>query len=139
MSEANKVAMLRIYEEIFGQGNLVAVDELIAADVVEHEEFPGMVPGREGFKQLVAGLRAAFPDLQLVEHDMIAEGDKVAARFVMRGTHRGPFMGVGATGKQVTVTGTEIVRFAGGKAVEHWGTTDALGLMQQLGALPPMG
>ncbi len=139
MSEANKAIVRRIYHEVFEQGNLAAADEVIAADVVEHEEFPGMVPGLEGFKQMVAGMRAAFPDIQVIEYDLIAEGDKVAARYAMRGTHRGPFMGVDATGKQVTVGGNEVMRFAGGKVVEHWGTTDALGLMQQLGALPPMG
>ena len=77
-----------------------------------------------------------FPDLTFSAEDMIAEGDKVAVRFTMRGTHKGEFMGVPATGKQFEVSGIDIVRFAGGKAVEHWGVTDTMAMMQQLGAVP---
>jgi predicted ester cyclase len=71
--------------------------------------------------------------------DLVAEGDKVAARVTVRGTHRGAFLGLAPTGKAVTQTGIDIVRVAGGKAVERWGSFDELGLLQQLGALPAPG
>jgi steroid delta-isomerase-like uncharacterized protein len=98
---------------------------------------PGIdTSGPEGIKRLVAMFRAAFPDLKISAEDMIADGDKVAVRSVMRGTHKGEFMGVPATGKRVEVSGIDIVRFEGGKAVEHWGITDNMSMMQQLGAMP---
>ncbi len=70
---------------------------------------------------------------------MIAEGDRVVVRYTLRGTHTGNYMGIAPAGKQVTQTGITINRFANGKAVELWGNVDDLGLLQQLGAIPPMG
>jgi predicted ester cyclase len=80
--------------------------------------------------------RDAFPDLRFTAEDIIAEGDKVAARYTMRGTHQGEFMGVAPTGNRIEVTGIDIVRFEGGKMVEHWANSDELGMMQQLGVIP---
>ncbi len=139
MSEANKAAMRRLYEEVFGRGNMTVADEILAADFVEHEAFPGMEPGIEGFKQMVSAARSAFPDFRLTAEDLIAEGDRVAVRYTMTGTHRGEFMGAAPTGNQIKVSGMEVARFAGGKVVEHWGNTDTLGLMQQLGLMPSEG
>ena len=78
----------------------------------------------------------AFDGFHLQVEDMIVEGDKGAARVTMRGTHVGEFMGVSATGKKIEVTVMDIFRFADGKVVEHWGVTDAMAMMQQLGAIP---
>ena len=134
-TEENKALMHRFYEEI-SNGNLAVVDELIAADVVEHSPFvPGQAPGRQGTKELFTMIRAAFPDLRITVEDMVAEGDKVATRGTMSGTHKGEFMGIAPTGKQVTVGMIEILRIAGGKMVEHWHVVDSLGMMQQLGAV----
>ncbi|MFQ5880662.1 MAG: ester cyclase [Dehalococcoidia bacterium] len=138
-AEENKAIMHRIYEEVINTGNLALADQFIAADVVEHEALPVVASGLEGFKQFFTMFRTAFPDLRFIVEDMIAEGDKVATRLTIRGSHKGEFMGMAPTGKQVTMTAIDIIRFAGGKAVEHWGNTDELGLMQQLGAVPPMG
>ena len=80
--------------------------------------------------------RGAFPDLEFVAEDMIAEGDKVAARITVRGTHKGPFLDIAPTGKQVSVNAIDIFRFANGKIVEHWGVMDQMSMMQQLGAIP---
>lgn len=139
MSEENKAFMRRFYAEVFNAGKLELIDELLAPDFVDHEEMPGLPPTREGVKQAFAMFRNAFPDLQVTAEDMMAEGDKVVARITMTGTHQGEFMGLAPTGKKIAVSGIDIIRFAGGKAVEHWGQTDTLSLMQQLGAIPPMG
>jgi steroid delta-isomerase-like uncharacterized protein len=134
--EENKALMRRVYEEVVNTGDLGRADALIAADMVDHEEVPGMPPGIEGFRWFVRTFRAAFPDFRITVEDVLAEGDKVATRFTMRGTHRGEFMGIPPTGKEIAVAGFDVVRIAGGKVVEHWGLGDNLGLMQQLGAIP---
>ena len=136
-TEENKALMHRFYEEI-SKGNLAVVDELIAADVVEHSSFvPEQAPGRQGTLELFTMIRAAFPDLRVTVEDMVAEGDKVVARGTFGGTHKGEFMGIAPTGKQITIGVIEIVRIAGGKMVEHWNVVDNLGMMQQLGVVPP--
>jgi steroid delta-isomerase-like uncharacterized protein len=89
-----------------------------------------------GVKQVIAAYRAAFPDVHITIEDLVSEGDKVAERWTMRGTHKGEFAGIPATGKQVTSTGLVIVRIADGKVAEIWGASDQLGLMRQLGAIP---
>jgi len=137
MSEGNKALMRQIYD-VINTGDVDRADELLAEDMVEHEEFPGLDPGREGFKQFVRTFRSAFPDLRFEIEDMIAEGDRVAARVTMTGTHEGEFMGMPATGKQIRVSSIDIGRFENGKGVEHWGATDTMAMMQQLGALPEM-
>ena len=139
MSEENKALLQRAYEQIFNQGNLNQIEEFFSADFVDHEApLPGMegLEGIEVLRQFVKVSRDAFPDLQFTAEDMIAEGDKVAARYTMRGTHQGEFMGVAPTGNQIEVTGIDIVRFEGGKMVEHWANSDELGMMQQLGLVP---
>jgi predicted ester cyclase len=90
----------------------------------------------EALKQHIAGSEVAFPHYELIAEDMIAEGDKVAVRALLRAVNSGPFMGMPPTGKQVTVPGWLIYRVANGKIVEHWMLFDSMSLMQQLGALP---
>ena len=136
MSEENKALVRRFYEEVMNRGNMAVVDELSAPNIVDHNPMPGQAAGPEGFKQFVGMFRSAFPDLNVTADDVIAEGDKVVARTTMRGTHRGEFMGIAPTNKQVTVSGMDMVRIANGKAVEVWHIDDALGMMQQLGAIP---
>jgi steroid delta-isomerase-like uncharacterized protein len=135
-SDRNKELMRQFYEEVINAGNIDLIDELLSDDFVEHEEFPGITPDREGVKQFFRMFKQAFPDGTMTPEDMIAEGDLVAARATIRGTHQGEFMGVPATGKQIDVTAVEIVQFADGKATAHWGVTDAMGMMMQLGAMP---
>ena len=136
--EENKAMTRRIFE-VFNTGNLALADELIATNVVDHQAPPGIEPGLAGFKQIVTMFRTAFPDIQMTIEDIIAEGDKVVTRSTMRGTHQGEFMGIPPTGKQFTATAIDIVRFAGGKGVEHWGNSDDLGMLQQLGVIPTPG
>ncbi len=141
-AEENKALLQRAYEQIFNQGNLNLIEEIFSTDFVDHEAPPPGMEGLEGIevlRQFVKVSRDAFPDLQFTAEDMIAEGDKVAARYTMRGTHQGEFLGVAPTGNQIEVTGIDIVRFEGGKMVEHWANSDELGMMQQLGVIPPPG
>ena len=123
-------------EEVFTKGNMKAADEYMSVNLVEHNPFPGQGPGVEGFKQGVSAFRQAFPDLRLELGDVFAAGEKVVARTTMKGTHRGAFMNMPPSGKQISVEGIDIVRMSGGKAVEHWGIFDSLTMMQQLGAIP---
>ncbi|MDQ3855881.1 MAG: ester cyclase [Chloroflexota bacterium] len=128
--------MRRFYEELWSQGNLDAIPELIAEDFVDHHPLPGVPPGREGLAALVVMWRTAFPDMRETVEDLIAKEDKVVGRFTMRGTHSGEFMGIPPTGRRVTMSGIDIVRVAGGKIVEFWYGEHLLELLQQLGAVP---
>src|SRR5260370_36402142 len=100
-----------------------------------------MVPGAnlKGFKKQVTAYRNAFPALTLAIADILAEGNKVTVRWTARGTHKGELMGIAPTGKQTILTGISIIRIAGGKVAEHWGTWDKLRMRQQLGAVPTLG
>jgi steroid delta-isomerase-like uncharacterized protein len=139
MSEQNKALTRRYLEEVWNGGNLALADELIAADYVYHTPVPPEVHGPEGVKQLVSMYRAAYPDLHFTAEDVIAEGDQVVTRWTSRSTHQGELMGIPATGKRVTTSGINIVRFETAKIAEEWTNWDALGMLQQLGVIPPMG
>ena len=135
MSEENK-AVVRRLTGIFETGDLSVIDEVLASNFVDHNPFPEQAPGPEGMKQLIGMMRATFPDMAVSTEDMIAEGDKVVSRWIGTGTHQGEFMGVPATGNKVTVTGIGIGRLVDGKIVEHWEQFDAMGMVQQIGAIP---
>ena len=134
--EDNKALIREIIEEVWNKGNLAAVDRYFAPDYVDHTPFPGQGPGPEGYRQVVTTIREAFPDLRLTLGDILAEGDKVAFRYTMEGTHQGGFMGIPPTGKPFSVGGMIIARVAEVKALERWANLDTLGLMQQLGVIP---
>ncbi|HJT14397.1 MAG TPA: ester cyclase [Dongiaceae bacterium] len=138
MSEQNKARIRRVIEEVYNRGDLSVVDEVAASDLVIHASSQD-IRGREGAKQYVATLRAAFPDLHFTIEDQIAEGDRVVTRWTARGTHRGEFQSVPATGKKIRLEGTDIDRMADGKVVECWAHVDELGLMQQLGVIKSDG
>jgi steroid delta-isomerase-like uncharacterized protein len=136
-AEQNKALTVRFLEELFNRGNTAIVDEIMAPDFIEREQLPpGMPNDREGVKVLTSLLRSAFPDFKATIDDVLAEGDKVVMRQTWSGTQKGEFMGVPATGKRVSFGVIDIVRFANGKVVEHWGLMDSMSLMQQLGAIP---
>jgi steroid delta-isomerase-like uncharacterized protein len=138
MSEQNKARIRRVIEEVYNRGDLSVVDEVAASDLVIHASSQD-IRGREGAKQYVATLRAAFPDLHFTIEDQIAEGDRVVTRWTARGTHRGEFQSVPATGRKIRLEGTDIDRMADGKVVECWAHVDELGLMQQLGVIKADG
>lgn len=111
--------------------------DLYADDVVLHGFPAGLPAGINGVKTFFRGFWEAFPDARLRGEDIVVgEGDRVAIRYAIDGTHRGTFAGVAPTGKKVTVLGQTILRFASGKCAERWNAADMLGLLQQLGAAP---
>ena len=138
-TEENKALVRRFYDEVFNKKNLEAIGNFLDPHINEHSLPPGLPGGSEGSKQFIGMYLAAFPDLHLTAEDMAAEGDKVTSRFTMRGTHKGEFMGIPPTSKQVAITGIQILRVASGKIAENWINLDALGLLQQLGVIHAMG
>lgn len=139
-TEENKALVRRLvdtFNEVWRTGNMDLIDPLFTNTFVNHT--PGMPPDREGFKLVLPAYRTAFPDLRITAEDMLAEGDKVVLRLVSRGTHQGELMGIPPTGKPITVSETHIYQIAGGKIVERWGQFDALGMLQQIGAVPGPG
>jgi len=138
-TEESKAVMRRIIDEIWNKGDLTTVDEHIAANWVFYGPGGREVKGQEGFKQIVAMLRNAFPDLHMTIEDMIAEGDMVAVRYMMRGTFKGELMGMAPTGNQFTMTSALFIRFEDGKEVEVREIYDQLTVFQQLGVSPTTG
>ena len=131
------VATIRRFYDLINAGDIDGFGELLADDFVEHEETPGLAPTKEGVMAFFRGSRAAFPDMRMDAQDVFASGDKVTARVHLTGTHRGPFMGMPATGKQVDIGLIDIMRMGDdGLCHEHWGVMDALAMMQQIGAVP---
>jgi steroid delta-isomerase-like uncharacterized protein len=122
--DKNKALVRRFFEEAWGKGNLAAVDEFMAADYVMHPISSGLPPGPEGTKQAITTYRTAFPDLQVTVDDVFAEGDRVAFRWSIRGTHLGDWLGIPPTGNHVAATGISVYRIAGGKVAENWTTID---------------
>ena len=136
--EENKAVVERFVEEFWSSGKLSAADELLAADatiVVNNEP----VADIETLKGFCRSLRDAFPDWHSTFEELVAEGERVAERWTGRGTHRGEFQGIAATGRQVAVPGTVFYRIVGGKIVEFRGQFDRLAMLEQLGstAMPP--
>ena len=128
--------MGRIYE-LINSGDIDGFGALMADDFVEHEALPGFPPGRDGVVAFFRTLRTAFPDLRMNPDDVLVDGDKAVARVTTTGTHQAEFMGIPATGRSIDVQVIDIMRFgADGLVTEHWGVFDALGMMQQLGAIP---
>lgn len=133
--QENKALVRRFVEEVQSQHNLAALDEVLSPDFVD---FSGMTnpPTREGSRQFFAMMFAAFPDMRFTIRQQIAEGDKVMTHKTFEGTHRGPFMGIPATGNQVAFDVIDIFTVAGGKMTEHWTVGDMFRMMQQLGVVP---
>jgi steroid delta-isomerase-like uncharacterized protein len=124
-------------EEVLNKGNIEEAGRFFGDDMVEHVPLPGQGPGLTGLKDVLRGMRTAFPDMQWSVEEQITEGDKVVPRFEWTGTHRGAFLGVPATGRNVKVWGIVIDRLEGGKIKDTRIIMDSLGLMMQLGVLPP--
>ena len=133
-TEENKAIVLRWFSEL-DRGNLDIVDELIAEAYVDHNPaLPDLPPGREGVRQYVRILKAAFPDAAHTIEDVTAEGDKVMTRVTARGTFLGACMGYQPNGNVVAISGVAVHRVADGKLVEHWAQADIAGFMHQIGA-----
>jgi steroid delta-isomerase-like uncharacterized protein len=140
MPEQDNIAVIgRFIEEVINQGNLDAANEIVEENFIELDPLPGQRQGREGLKEVIGLLRAAFPDIHWVVDETIATGDKVVTRFTWTGTHRSTFLGIPATGRNVTVKGVVIDRLSGGKMADSRILMDSLGMMQQLGVVPTPG
>jgi predicted ester cyclase len=122
--------------DAINSGDLAAVDAVFATDYVDRNPFPGATPDREGFKQGLTKFRSAFPDFRYAIEDEIVVGDRLVHRLTAKGTQRGEFMGIAATGRQATWSEIHIGRIVNGKVVEHWGVSDQRGMMAQLGQVP---
>ena len=133
--EDNKAIVRRFVEEVQGQHNLAALDELFSPEFVDHS---GMVnpPTLEGAHQFFAMMFTAFPDMRMTIRQQIAESDRVLTHKTFRGTHQGPFMGIPASGNKVSFDIMDIFTIKDGKITEHWTVGDMLSLMQQIGAVP---
>ena len=138
-TEENKALARRAVEEGWNLGKIAVFDELLAADYVGHDPSGPPVHGPEGFKRFYVTYRTAFPDLEWILEDQIAEEDLVTSRWTATGTNQGSLMGFPPSGKRVTITGMTLTRFASGKIKEDWFNYDALGMLQQIGALPTPG
>ena len=138
MSEENEAIARRYFEEVINKGNLAAIDELFDPNLIFHDPAaPEDILGTEALRQFFAGLRLAFPDLHFSVEDLFSSGEKMAARWTLRGTHQGELAGIPPTGRQVTVTGLDLFHLSEGKIKEVWVELDMLDTMQQLGVIPP--
>ena len=126
----------RFVEEAINKGRLDVMDEIVAADFVELDPLPGQRQGREGLKEVIAMMRAAFPDIRWVTEETVEQGEKVVSRFTWTGTHRGEFLGIPATGKSVSVKGVVIDRVVAGQMTDSRILMDTFGMLQQLGVVP---
>jgi steroid delta-isomerase-like uncharacterized protein len=131
-----KSVFLRILDEGFNQRRHEIADELVAADFIDHASAPGIpTEGPASLKATLAMFHTAFPDVEATIDDVITEGDRVVVRSHWHGTHRGDFLGIPPTGKEFDLTAIDILRVVDGKAIEHWGNEDDLGMLQQLGLI----
>ena len=137
MASRHEEIVRRWLDEGFSKGNVALADELVAEGFIAHTALPGQSPGREGLKKSINARRAAFPDLKVRIDDLISEGDRVAVRDEIIATHQGPFNGITATGRKVSVSRISFFKLADGKIAEAWSQLDMAGLMRQLTSPTP--
>jgi predicted ester cyclase len=130
----NKLVARRALEEIYAKGDLDLVDELIHPDFADHDPaHPDLPRGHESVRETVRNLHSIFSELRFDVEDEIGEGDKVVQMVTMRGRHTGPLMGLEPTHRTFAVRHMNIWRIVDGRIVDHWGSRDDLGLLNQLG------
>jgi steroid delta-isomerase-like uncharacterized protein len=139
MTEKNATIVRRFVDEVITRGEIDRAGEFAWEDVVEQVPLPGQGPGLEGLKDILRAMRAGFPDLVFSIVEQISEGDTVASRFEWTGTHQGAFLGIPATGRPVRVWGVVIDRLVEGRIKETRILMDTMGMMMQLGVIPPPG
>lgn len=135
----NKAVLSRLFDEVANAKNLDVLDEIISDDSVDHGSFPGMPDsGPEAYRAVYAASHAGFSDFHMRVHDMIAEGDNVAVRATVSGTHDGDFVGIPPTGNTISIEAVEIFEVKDGRITGRWGMPDRATLMEQLGLAPQM-
>jgi predicted ester cyclase len=132
--EENKAIVRRFFEELLSTDNFAVADEILSPDFRFYFAGSPVAMDLESYMEFLVARRAAFPERRFIVEDMIGEGDKVSARFTMRGTHKGEFRGIAPSGTELTMTGIDMIRISEGKLVEDRVEVDQLGMMQQLGA-----
>jgi steroid delta-isomerase-like uncharacterized protein len=137
MSKEANIAALTKFAEAVNTGKFDLFNEVVSVDNVDHDPAPGQVQGPEGYRVFFSGLRNAFPDLKVAPETIVADDDSIAFAYTITGTQNGSLMGVPPTGKKIKIRGMQISKFKDGKMVERWGSSDELGMLQQLGALAP--
>ena len=138
-TETNKAIVRRLEEQVWNKHRLDLFEEFYTEDTILHAaSFPSR-SGLQAVKEDVAMMLNVYPDIQVAEEDMIAEGDEVVLRWTMRGTHQGELLGIPPTGKQITNAGISIYRLVNGKIAEEWFWPDNLNSFQQMGVIPALG
>jgi steroid delta-isomerase-like uncharacterized protein len=135
--QANIEAQKKMGEAI-NSGHLERLREVMAPDVQDHDPAPGQTKGVEGFIEFFTQFRAAFPDLAIAVEHLAADEDNVAFAYTVTGTHKGNFLGIPPSGKKVKARGLQMSRFKDGRIVERWGSSDELGILQQIGVTKPV-
>ena len=133
MGKEENLAALGKFAEAVNKGNFDLLREAVAPECVDHDPAPGQVQGPEGYRKFFSALREAFPDLSVAPETMVADEESLAFAYTMTGTHKGVLMGIAPTGKKMSIRGVQISKFRNGKMVERWGSSDQLGMLQQLG------
>jgi steroid delta-isomerase-like uncharacterized protein len=133
MSKEANIAILTKFAEAVNTGKFDLFKEAVSPENVDHDPAPGQVPGPEGYRAFFSGLRSAFPDLSVALETLVADDDSIAFAYTITGTQKGPLMGIAPTGKKIKIRGMQISKFKDGKMVERWGSSDELGMLQQLG------
>lgn len=133
MSKETNLAVLGKFAEAVNTGKFDLFQEAVSAENVDHDPAPGQVQGPEGYRTFFSGLRTAFPDLSVTLDTMVADDDSIAFAYTLTGTQDGPLDGLAPTGRKVKIRGLQISKFKDGKMVERWGSSDQLGMLQQLG------
>jgi steroid delta-isomerase-like uncharacterized protein len=136
MSKEANVAALTKFSEAVNTGKFDLFEEAVSPQNVDHDPAPGQVQGPEGYRTYFTGLRTAFPDLKVSLEALVADDDSIAFAYTITGTQTGPLLGIPPTGKKIKIRGMQISKFKDGKMVERWGSSDELGLLQQLGVAP---
>ncbi len=138
--EANNAIAEKFFNSVWNKGDFSVLDSLISPDAIDHSTVGGKPKTEKGsasFRAIVSMFRSAMPDIKLTIEDEVFTDDRVVHRWILTGTDTGGVMGMPPSGKELTFSGTTIVRMADGKIIERWANVDELGLLQQLGVVPP--
>jgi steroid delta-isomerase-like uncharacterized protein len=133
MSKEQNAAALTTFAEAVNTGNYDLFAAVVTPDSVDHDPAPGQAAGPQGYRALFSEMRRAFPDMKVEVAALVADEDAIAFAYTFSGTQNGPLMGIPATGRKVKIRGMQISKFVDGKMVERWGSSDQLGMLQQIG------
>ena len=133
MSKEVNLATLGKFAEAVNTGNFDLFKEAVAPGCVDHAPAPGQAPGPDGYRMFFSQMRTAFPDLKVALEALVADDESIAIAYTLTGTHRGPLDEIPPSGRQIKIRGVQLSKFKDGKMVERWGSSDELGLLNQLG------